>query len=463
MSFIVDGHRSQKSPTVKRFCDQIGTTLRVLETGTPWANRAELHIGLLKEAVRRDMRESNSLMSLWCYCIERRVKIHNAVPRPNFQNKGLSPYAATFGTPDDISKVCNYGWYEWVYYRDSGSFPENKEKLGRVLGPIPNEGNEMAQAVLNSKGKGIPRRTIRKLHKTEIHSEGETRKRSIFDDLILQKLGDSIYMPEKPVAPNHVPYSDNDEPASIQFSNDNDPLDDDAHGANVIAENMYAQVDPDGCRQQLLDKILDHRRKSDAVETDDMYIKTRSGKRRMRHTTAGWDLFVEWKDKSKQWIPLKILKHSNPLEVAEYAMSRNRSTQPAFAWWVPRTLRRRDMIIAGINSRVRRITHKYGIEVPRTIEEALRIDRANGEKHWQKAIDKEIKNLKVAYDILPQESKPPPGYTLSSGHLVFDVRMTLERKARWVKDVIRLLSLSVRLTLVSYQEKAYALLSPTQH
>jgi len=58
--------------------------------------------------------------------------------------------------------------------------------------------------------------------------------------------------------------------------------------ANVIAENMYDQVDPDGCRQQLLYRILDHRRKSDAVETNDMYIKTRSGKRRMRHTTAGW-------------------------------------------------------------------------------------------------------------------------------------------------------------------------------
>jgi len=67
MSLIVDGHRLQKSPTMKRFYDQIGTTLRVLETGTPWSNRAELYIGLLKEAVRRDMRESNSPMPLWCY------------------------------------------------------------------------------------------------------------------------------------------------------------------------------------------------------------------------------------------------------------------------------------------------------------------------------------------------------------------------------------------------------------
>lgn len=45
-----------------------------------------------------------------------------------------------------------------------------------------------------------------------------------------------------------------------------------------------------------------------------------------------------------------------------------------------------------------------------------------------------MENLKVAFDILPEGLKPPPGYKASSGHLVFDVRMTLERKAWWVKD-----------------------------
>ena len=64
VSLDADGHLSQASPTVRRFCDQVGTTLRVLETGTPMANIAELYIGLIKEAVRRDMRQSNSPMTL---------------------------------------------------------------------------------------------------------------------------------------------------------------------------------------------------------------------------------------------------------------------------------------------------------------------------------------------------------------------------------------------------------------
>ena len=44
VSLVVDGHLSQASPTVRRFCDQVGTTLRVLDKGNPWANRSELYI-----------------------------------------------------------------------------------------------------------------------------------------------------------------------------------------------------------------------------------------------------------------------------------------------------------------------------------------------------------------------------------------------------------------------------------
>ena len=45
-----------------------------------------------------------------------------------------------------------------------------------------------------------------------------------------------------------------------------------------------------------------------------------------------------------------------------------------------------------------------------------------------------MSNLRVAFDILPDGKDPPPGNSKASGHLIFHVRMTLERKARWVKD-----------------------------
>ena len=72
-------------------------------------------------------------------------------------------------------------------------------------------------------------------------------------------------------------------------------------------------------------------------------------------------------DGSNQWVPLKILKESNPIEVAEFAISRNIDDEPAFSWWVPYVMRKRDRIISSVNSRVKKVTHKYGVELPSSV------------------------------------------------------------------------------------------------
>ena len=44
-------------------------------------------------------------------------------------------------------------------------------------------------------------------------------------------------------------------------------------------------------------------------------------------------------------------------------------------------------------------------------------------------------NLKVDFAIMPDGKYPPVHYTKANGHFIFDVRMTLELKTRWVKDI----------------------------
>ena len=69
---------------VNRLYDQVGTTLKILEKGNSWANRAELYIGILKEAVFKDMHALHSPMVLLNCVIERRSLICNTIPRPLF-------------------------------------------------------------------------------------------------------------------------------------------------------------------------------------------------------------------------------------------------------------------------------------------------------------------------------------------------------------------------------------------
>ena len=76
-AIVCDMAKEQTSAELKGFLNDIGTTLHALEEGTPWANKAELYIKLMKEAVRNDMRESHSPLPFWDYCLERRVRIYN--------------------------------------------------------------------------------------------------------------------------------------------------------------------------------------------------------------------------------------------------------------------------------------------------------------------------------------------------------------------------------------------------
>ena len=161
-SSVADMSGEQMSSEVKKFCNDIGTTLRALEEGTPWSNKAELYIGLVKEAVRKDMCKSNSPLCFWDYCVERRARINNLTAKSAFRLHGSTPHTLTTGDEGDISNLCQYAWYEWCYFRDqTAAFPNNKEVLGRVLGPARGPGNEMAQWILKANGRVVPRRSLR--------------------------------------------------------------------------------------------------------------------------------------------------------------------------------------------------------------------------------------------------------------------------------------------------------------
>ena len=84
---------------------------------------------------------------------------------------------------------------------------------------------------------------------------------------------------------------------------------------------------------------------------------------------------------------LKDLKESYPVPVADYAIANALQDEPAFAWWIPYTLKKR----TAVTGKMKLIkhwerTHKYGVRVPRNVKEALEIDAKNGNTLWVDAI-----------------------------------------------------------------------------
>ena len=135
--------------------------------------------------------------------------------------------------------------------------------------------------------------------------------------------------------------------------------------ASYITENVFAQVDQDGNCQVLLDEIIDYCTASKEVKQQDAFITTRTGTKRWHETTIGWELLVQWKDGSTNWIALKDLKESYPVQVMEYSVGARISMELAFAWWVPYTLKKRNRIVAKVKSKYWIQTHKFGVRIPK--------------------------------------------------------------------------------------------------
>jgi hypothetical protein len=187
----------------------------------------------------------------------------------------------------------------------------------------------------------------------------------------------------------------------------------DEYTANVIAENMYAQCDIEGRHYTLMEGIIDHTTDGHVVEPADMHIKHGINKK-VRKTTKGWHLCVEWKYGTTSWEHLVDLKESKPVEVADYATAKSLLNTPDFFWWDPHVLKKRTIIIAAVTKLYHTRTHKFGIEVPKNWDDCVRLDKENDNTLWQDSARKEMKNVRIVFKILNGEEPAPPQPTKRS-------------------------------------------------
>ena len=140
---------------------------------------------------------------------------------------------------------------------------------------------------------------------------------------------------------------------------------------------------------------------------------------------------------------LKDLRESSPIEVAEYAVANQIIEEPAFKWWMSHTVRKMNRIISKVKSRYWQTTHKFGIRLPKTTDEALQIDKITGTDFWRKAINKEIAKVNISWkfddghtliEARAETATVSVGFQEIGCHLIFEVKMDLTQKARFVTE-----------------------------
>ena len=493
-SIILDGSKEQTQGDFRKKCRQADCRIKQLEPKTPQANAAEVGIKELKNGVGRQMFTSKAPKRLWDDCLEFESYIQSNTWNGRLENNGEVPETVISGETGDISHLAQLGWYEWCMFRDTAvPFPEDKMSLGRYLGPSIDVGPAMTAKILKANGEVLHRSTYRELTPLE-WVDGDLKKQmEDFDRKVHDRYGPAMtekdLVDEDIETPTYDLYEDDsgerhehckdadvtpeegdeyvnaqvlfqkgdgfvtgkvigrkrDADGSLKGTANANPILDtrkyevefpdgevSEYSANVIAENMWAQCDLEGRQHLLMEEIIDHRRDDTAVAFADRFVEV-NGKQHLRKSTKGWFLCVRWKDGTTSWEKLADLKESYPIEVAEYAVSTGIDHEVAFTWWVPHVLKKRNRIIAACNKRYLKRTHRFGIRVPKTLREAIEIDRENGNTLWQDAIKKEMSIVRRAFRVLGDDEEIPPAYQEINCHFVFDVKMeNFRRKCRLV-------------------------------
>ena len=199
-----------------------------------------------------------------------------------------------------------------------------------------------------------------------------------------------------------------------------------------------------------------------------------------RHVSGVLELKVSYKtaykDNDTSWHPIDMVKHEDPQAVAQYILANDlgkisngihRRWARAFLRSLKRTIRRMKRVAfleleassydpnpskKACSRRAKRHarkanakdavhkppkgkrTFKYGLEVPKTWKDIIRIDAAAGNTLWQQAVEKEVSALIMhsCFDFKSADYKPSAEYQYCRLHLVYDIKSDLTYKARLV-------------------------------
>ena len=102
--------------------------------------------------------------------------------------------------------------------------------------------------------------------------------------------------------------------------------------ANLIAKNLFTQVDQERNLFTILESITGTRTDGTQVIQQDAFVHISMGTKIRVNTTKLWEIFIQWKDGSTTWNTLKNLKDYYPVQMAGFAVENRISEEPDFAW-----------------------------------------------------------------------------------------------------------------------------------
>ena len=159
------------------------------------------------------MIKTGSPKSLWDHCIKLEALLRSLTCNGIYMTNGKVPETIMTGSTANISHISEFGWYDWVMFRDNvPTFPDDKLTFGCYLGPATDVGSALTAKILKSNGQFVCRSTIRHLNDDERNCITHAEMRKAFDASVYEAIGPAATeddFPAEDLTPDYEAYDDN--------------------------------------------------------------------------------------------------------------------------------------------------------------------------------------------------------------------------------------------------------------
>jgi len=323
-------------------------------------------------------------IKLWHFCANYVSHLRNHIVRPLIDLNGRTPYEKITGNTPDISELLEFEWYQPIWYYEPSEFPHQNKLLGRWIGIAHRIGQALCFWILPFSGIPIARATVQAISKEDLLTDVIKDKLLEFDQSIEQKLYEG-----RPVISDFSLYREDEDPSQEDSF---DPIEPEAQAPEIgdIEQDAFDELlpmEPTLIREGVPEKakIIGRKRDPDGnlvghydsnpLLNTRIYLAEFPDGNISKYSTKAWRICVMWNNNSTSWHPLADIKNSFPVQLAQYAISNKLDQDTAFRWWIKPTLKHKESFLKAVKSKYSSRTHKFGIRVPTSVEEALAINK----------------------------------------------------------------------------------------
>ena len=437
-------------------------------------NNAENCFGPAKRYTNTVMNTSGCPACCWLLCLQYICVVLHHLASPTLQ--GICPVPALQGTTPDFSFMLHSSFYEPVYYRIDSSEPDfhfpspSNEKKGYWVGFADNPGARLTWRILNED-----------THKIIIHSGVRSALRTTTNQRLESPSGEGTTLPFPIPCPQQSTNSLPPDPLDASTPNfehfvksqSGEDEDNPIHMANLDIPNLLGRfflLPPEDNGERHMAKIIDIDDHGQPLEDIKFKLKINkdqaeeimSYNQLMDYIQKGTDpdslfrfrdivahqgpLEVEWESGEVTYEPLTLISKDDPNTCAVYAKKHDLLDTTGWKHLKRYAKTSKRLIRAVKQSRIHQVRasarYQHGFQVPKDYNDAMRLDKENGNTHWQDAMDLELTQIHE-YKVFKDTGKAqfhngkvviPDGFQKIRVHFVYAVKHDGRFKARLVAD-----------------------------